>query len=96
MKLSPTAYELALFFLKPYDTIQISKSFDKNMLWKNMERMSLWMDEYGSVPISGWPSRKDCPSDGGSVKTSWPTKPSTFENSPICNAIFVHEKFTTT
>lgn len=49
--------------------------------------MSLWMDECISVPISGWPSRKDGPSDDGSVKTSWSTKSSTFKNSPICNAV---------
>lgn len=58
------------------------------MLWKNTERMSLWMDEYRSVPISGWPNRKDCPSDDGSAKVSWSTKPSTFENSPVCMQIY--------
>lgn len=49
------------------------------MLWKNMERMSLWMDEDWAVPISGWPTREDCPSDNGSAKISWSIKPSTFE-----------------
>ena len=44
-------------------------------------------DEYRSVPISGWPNRKDCPSDDGPAKVSQSIKPSTFENSPIHNAV---------
>lgn len=39
------------------------------------------MDEYKSVATSGW-TRRDCPSDDGSVKLSRSTKTSTFDNSP--------------
>lgn len=74
----------ALF--KQYDVIQISVFWQEHAM-KNMERMSLWMDEYRSVPISGWPNRKDCPSDDGPAKVSKSIKPSTFENSPIHNAV---------
>lgn len=37
--------------LKPYNIMQIGRPFDKNVVWKKLERMSLWMDEYKSVPI---------------------------------------------
>ena len=38
----------ALF--KPCDIIQIGSS-GRNVLWKKLERMSLWMDDYKSIPI---------------------------------------------
>lgn len=54
--------------LKPYNIMQIGRPFDKNVVWKKLQRMSLWMDEYKSVPILDQQLEKNYPSDDGSVK----------------------------
>lgn len=73
--------------------MQLGRSFDKNVLWENMERMSLWMDEYKSVSISEWTTRRDRPEtdhDGHDLQ-----KQLHMQIGLYVMQCFIHQRFTT-